>query len=74
MHNVASPSIQPDSRPVMSDGFVVEVGGRFVCEFPSLTAALKAGLELKARDAGAQVKVYDAKERLLDQILDRVTV
>ena len=29
----------------------------------SLTAALKAGLELKHRDAKAQVKVYDAKDR-----------
>ena len=45
------------------DGFIVEVGGKFVSEYHSLTAALKAGLELKHRDAQAQVKVYDAKER-----------
>lgn len=45
------------------DGFVVEVGGEFVSEFNSLTAALRAGLELKHRDAKAQVKVYEAKER-----------
>ena len=45
------------------DGFVVEVGGKFVSEYDSLTAALRAGLELKHRDAQAQVKVYDAKER-----------
>ncbi|MCX7298485.1 MAG: hypothetical protein NTU64_16850 [Hyphomicrobiales bacterium] len=45
------------------DGFIVEVGGKFVSEFVSLTAALKAGLELKHRDAKAQVKVYDAKDR-----------
>ena len=45
------------------DGFVVEVGGQFVSEYDSLTAALRAGLELKHRDAQAQVKVYDAKER-----------
>jgi hypothetical protein len=45
------------------DGFIVEVGGQFVSEYGSLTAALKAGLELKQRDAQAQVKVYDAKER-----------
>jgi hypothetical protein len=45
------------------DGFIVEVGGQFVSEYDSLTAALKAGLELKHRDKAAQVKVYDAKER-----------
>jgi hypothetical protein len=44
-------------------GYVVEVGGRFVSEYGTLTAALRAGLELKHRDAQAQVKVYDAKER-----------
>ncbi len=48
---------------VPHDGFIVEVGGKFVSEFHSLTDALKAGLELKHQDAGAQVKVYDAKQR-----------
>ncbi len=45
------------------EGYVVEVGGQFVSEYGSLTAALRAGLELKSRDAKAKVKVYDAKER-----------
>ena len=49
------------------DGFIVEVGGKFVSEYGSLTAALKAGLELKHRDAQAQVKVYDAKDRFMDR-------
>ncbi len=53
------------------DGFIVEVGGEFVSEYGSLTAALKAGLELKHRDARAQVKVYDAKERPLDRVSER---
>jgi hypothetical protein len=61
---MTSPSIQPAAH----DGFIVEVGGQFVCEFHSLTAALKAGLELKHRDAGAQVKVYDAKERIVQRV------
>lgn len=46
------------------EGYVVEVGGRFVSEYGTLTAALRAGLELKNRDIHAKVKVYDAKERL----------
>lgn len=55
------------SRGSAYDGFIVEVGGKFVCEYGSLTAALKAGLELKHRDAAAQVKVYDAKDRILER-------
>ncbi|MDI1344337.1 MAG: hypothetical protein PSV22_09605 [Pseudolabrys sp.] len=55
------------SRGSAYDGFIVEVGGQFVCEYGSLTAALKAGLELKHRDAAAQVKVYDAKDRILER-------
>ncbi|MDO9411174.1 MAG: hypothetical protein Q7T81_01185 [Pseudolabrys sp.] len=55
----------PNSRSHAAayDGFIVEVGGQFVSEYGSLTAALKHGLELKQRDAKAQVKVYDAKDR-----------
>jgi hypothetical protein len=45
------------------EGYVVEVGGEFSLEYRSLTAALKAGLELKNKNSQIQVKVYDAKER-----------
>lgn len=43
--------------------YVVEVGGKCISQFCSLTAALSAGLKLKRENAGAQVKVYDARER-----------
>ena len=43
--------------------FVVEVGGRCISHFCSLTAALSAGLKLKGENAGAKVKVYDAREK-----------
>ena len=45
------------------EGYVVEVGGEFNSEYGSLTAALKAGLQIKNKNAEVQVKVYDAKER-----------
>ena len=45
------------------EGYVIEVGGEFNSEYGSITAALKAGLELQNKSAKAQVKVYDAKER-----------
>lgn len=47
----------------VSEGYVVEVGGRFDSEHGSITAALKAGLQLKHKNSQAEVKVYDAKER-----------
>lgn len=43
--------------------FVVEVGGQCISHFCSLTAALSAGLKLKRENAGATVKVYDAREK-----------
>jgi len=51
------------TRAPPPEGYVVEVGGQFNSEHGSLTAALTAGLELKNKNAQAQVKVYDAKER-----------
>lgn len=53
----------PPAAPAGDPGYVVEVGGRPVSQFCSLTAALSAGLTLKGQNAGAQVKVYDARER-----------
>ena len=51
------------NHAVPPEGYVVEVGGKVVSEYGTLTAALSAGLELKNRDSKAQIKVYDAKER-----------
>jgi len=53
----------PPSVPANDPGYIVEVGGRCVSQFGSLTAALSAGLTLKSQNAQAQVKVYDARER-----------
>lgn len=53
----------PPSAPTGEPSYVVEVGGRCVSQYGSLTQALSAGLTLKGQDAGLQVKVYDARER-----------
>lgn len=45
------------------EGYVIEVGGEFNSEYGSITAALKAGLELQRKDSGHAVRVYDAQER-----------
>ncbi len=44
------------------EGYIVEVGGKFDSEYGSITAALRAGLELKNKSSQAQVKIYDSKE------------
>jgi hypothetical protein len=46
-----------------TEGYVIEVDGKFKSEFESSEAAMKAGLELKKKYPHIQVKVYDAKER-----------
>ncbi|HWK94052.1 MAG TPA: hypothetical protein VNR39_01390 [Pseudolabrys sp.] len=56
----------PPSAPAVEPSYVVEVGGRCVSQFGSLTQALSAGLTLKRQDAGLDVKVYDARERSAD--------
>jgi len=48
---------------VTREGYIVEVGGKFDSEYGSITAALKAGLQLKNKSSQAQVKVYDTNER-----------
>ena len=46
-----------------TEGYVLEVDGKFKSEYESSEVALKAGLELKKKYPHIQVRVYDAKER-----------
>ena len=46
-----------------TEGYILEVDGKFKLEYASTEAAMKAGLELKKKYPNIQVKVYDAKER-----------
>jgi hypothetical protein len=46
-----------------SEGYVVEIDGKFKSEYGTAEEALKAGLELKKKYPQIQVKVYSAKER-----------
>lgn len=57
MQNPVPTTVRP------SEGYVIEVGGTFDSEYGTFTAALKAGLELKNKDSGIQVRVYDVTER-----------
>jgi hypothetical protein len=46
-----------------TEGYILEVDGKFKTEFERSEAAMKAGLELKTKYPQIQVKIYDAKER-----------
>jgi hypothetical protein len=46
-----------------TEGFVLEIDGKFKSEYETKNAAMKAGLELKKKFPYIQVIVYGAKER-----------
>jgi hypothetical protein len=46
-----------------TDGYVLEIDGKYKTEYQTLEDALKGGLELKKKFPFLQVYVYDAKER-----------
>jgi hypothetical protein len=46
-----------------TEGYILEIDGKFKSEYENSGAALKVGLELKKKYPYIQVKVYDAKER-----------
>ena len=57
---------RPKNRPaniLPTEGYVLEVDGKFKTEYESSEPAMKAGLELKKKYPHIQVKVYDAKDR-----------
>lgn len=57
------PDTAMPATAVADPDFVVEVAGKRISHFCSLTAALSAGLKLKGENAGAKVKVYDARDK-----------
>src|SRR5450830_1305973 len=53
----------PSANVLPSEGYVLEIDGKFKTEYVTSAEALKAGLELKEKYPQIQVKVYDAKKR-----------
>jgi hypothetical protein len=45
-----------------TEGYILEVDGKFKSEYENSEAVLKVGLELKKKYPHIQVQVYDAKE------------
>jgi hypothetical protein len=53
----------PSANILPTEGYVLEIDGKFKTEYVTAAEALKAGFELKKKCPQIQVKVYDAKER-----------
>jgi len=61
--NGATRPKNPSANILPSEGFVLEVDGKFKLVYETSETAMKAGLELKKKYPQIQVKIYDAKER-----------
>ena len=53
----------PAANVLPSEGYVLEVDGKFKSEYETPEQAMKAGLELKKRYPQIQVNIFGAKER-----------
>jgi hypothetical protein len=53
----------PSANVLPTEGFVIEIDGKFKSDYKTSEDALKAGLELKKKFPFIQVIVYAAKER-----------
>ena len=53
----------PSANLRPTEGYVLEVDGKFKSEYETSAAAMKVGLEVKTKYPHIQVKGYDAKER-----------
>lgn len=54
----------PSANTIPSEGYVLEVDGKFKSEFDTAEAAMKSALELKKKYPQIQINVYDAKGHL----------
>ena len=52
----------PSANVLPTDGYVLEIDGKFKTEYETSDAAMKAGLELKKKYPPIQVKIFNAKE------------
>ena len=53
----------PSANILPTEGYVLEIDGKFKSEYETSEQAMKAGLELKKKYPQIQVKIYDAKAR-----------
>jgi hypothetical protein len=64
----------PSANTIPSEGYVLEIDGKFKSEFETSEAAMKAALELKKKYPQIQVNVYDAKEHTRTLVTEKPAV
>lgn len=53
----------PSANILPTEGYVLEIDGKFKSKYETSEQAMKAALELKKKYSQVQVKIYDAKAR-----------
>jgi hypothetical protein len=66
----------PSANTIPSEGYILEIDGKFKSEFETADAAMKSALDLKKKYPQIQVNVYDAKEhaRTLVELTEKSAV
>ena len=66
----------PSANTIPSEGYVLEIDGKFKSEFSTSETAMEAALELKKKYPQIKVNVYDAKEhtRTLVELTEKLAV
>ena len=72
-NEVARPK-NPSANTIPSEGYVLEIDGKFKAEFATPDAAMKSALDLKKKYPQIQVAVYDAKEHARTLITEKSDV
>jgi hypothetical protein len=59
----------PPANVLPSEGYVLEIDGKFKSKFETSAAAMKSGLELKKKYPQIQINIFGAKERTRTRIV-----
>ena len=59
----------PSAVVLPSEGYVLEIDGKFKSEYGTSDAAMKAGLELKKKYPQIQVNIFGAMERTRTRVV-----
>ena len=59
----------PPANVLPSEGYALEIDGKFKSEYATSAAAMKSGLELKKKYPHIQINIYGAKERTRTRVV-----
>jgi hypothetical protein len=69
MNNDTQRPKNPPANVLPSEGYVLEIDGKFKSEHGTSEAAMKAGLQLKKKYPQIQINIYGAKERTRTRVV-----